>query len=306
MTGRFREQVFLLGPRRSLVGILTEPVDPAAAPGRPAIVLLNAGIIHRVGPGRMSVLLARALAARGHAVLRFDLSGIGDSPARADGLAPVDGAMADIHEALDWLESARRFDRVVLMGLCSGADHSLVYAGKDPRVVGLALFDPSTPRTRRYYFHHYLPRLFRPKVWYNVIAGRNARVRRLAANLFGNDRETAASRPNLRSREVHAILESGYRAALAQGVRFLIALTSGVEDRHNYREQVLDAFPRLAFGDRLQLEYLVGVDHTFSTEAQRAQLFRLVTQWVESTPFAVGAKSEPAGEGDDIEFHDIP
>ena len=303
MTGKFREQVFLLGPRRSHVGILTEPA--VAVPGRPAIVLLNAGIIHRVGPGRMSVLLARTLAARGHTVLRFDLSGIGDSPPRADGLAPVDGAMADIREALDGLESARGFDRVVLMGLCSGADHSLVYAGQDPRVVGLALFDPSTPRTRRYYFHHYLPRLFRPKVWYNVIAGRNARVRRLAANLFGSERGDAAARPNLQSPEVHAVLEAGYREALAQGVQFLIALTSGVEDRHNYREQVLDAFPRIAFGERLRLEYLKGVDHTFSTEAQRGQLFRLVTAWLEGTAFRAATQPDPEDEAAGVEFHDF-
>lgn len=306
MTGKIREQVYLLGPGRSLVGIVTEQGTPGGRPGLPAIVLLNAGIIHRIGPGRMSVLLARHLAALGHVVLRFDLSGVGDSRPRADGLAPVEGALADIREAIDWLAQARQVERVVLVGLCSGADHALLYAGRDPRVVGLVLLDPSTPRTRLYYVRHYGPRLLRPKSWYNLFAGRNARVRRLAASLSGEEGEAVPSGPNLQSPQVRAILESAYRDALALGTHFLVALTSGAEDRHNYRDQVRDAFARVPFGDRLRTEYLRGVDHTFSTEAQRARLFRLVTEWVEGTAFSSGAGERTAPGDDRAGPRDVP
>ncbi len=91
-------------------GAAARPTD------RPAAVILNAGIVHRVGPNRMFVTLARRLAAAGTFVLRFDLSGIGDSETRNDGLAPFDSSLADIREVLDMLESTRQIRRVVLAG----------------------------------------------------------------------------------------------------------------------------------------------------------------------------------------------
>jgi alpha/beta superfamily hydrolase len=68
----------LFGRTRSLVGIITDPPEAERDPQRPAIVCLNAGIIHRVGPHRLYVKMARTLAAMGFVVLRFDFSGIGD------------------------------------------------------------------------------------------------------------------------------------------------------------------------------------------------------------------------------------
>ena len=49
------------------------------------IVIFNAGAVHRVGPNRMTVTLARRLAAMGLPSLRFDLEGLGDSVLREPG-----------------------------------------------------------------------------------------------------------------------------------------------------------------------------------------------------------------------------
>ena len=78
MSQRISEQAVLFGSWTSLVGIVTKAVSPASA-NRPAIVILNTGIIHRVGHHRMFVTMSRALGAVGYTVLRFDFSGIGDS-----------------------------------------------------------------------------------------------------------------------------------------------------------------------------------------------------------------------------------
>ena len=64
---------------KPLIAITTVAPRRRAEAGQPWVVLLNAGIIHRIGPNRLYVQLARRLASRGHAVLRFDLAGIGDS-----------------------------------------------------------------------------------------------------------------------------------------------------------------------------------------------------------------------------------
>ncbi len=86
-----KEHALLLGKDRSLVGILTENGD-ADFPGKnelTGVLLLNAGLIHHIGPSRIYVKIARMLASMGFIVLRFDFSGIGDSGPRKDKL-PVD------------------------------------------------------------------------------------------------------------------------------------------------------------------------------------------------------------------------
>src|SRR5262249_27402146 len=65
---------------RSLFGIHTEPLDPPRGKRSPMVLFLNAGAVHRVGPNRMYVDLARSWAEHGLTSLRLDLSGLGDSP----------------------------------------------------------------------------------------------------------------------------------------------------------------------------------------------------------------------------------
>jgi pimeloyl-ACP methyl ester carboxylesterase len=272
MTQTAKEQALLLGPRRSLVGILTE--GEPSAPAGAAVVILNSGILHRVGANRMSVPLARALARAGHPVLRFDLSGLGDSDPRPDALSPLDATLADIGEALDTFAAARGIRRVILAGLCSGADHAVVYAARDPRVVGAVLLDPTVPATRRHRLNHYRGRLFRAESWLNVLRGTNPLWRELKRRL----RRAEEARPSLEpsAAEVRAYLAGAYSAALERDVRFL-AVTTG--ERCSYREQLLDAFADVPFGERLRLEHFAGSDHTFAAEAARARLYRLVVEW---------------------------
>ena len=57
------EEAVLFGTTQSLVGILSQPPREEAPRGLPAVILLNAGIVHRVGPNRLYVRMARELAA---------------------------------------------------------------------------------------------------------------------------------------------------------------------------------------------------------------------------------------------------
>ena len=57
-----RERGVVFGDGR-LLGVPTSPPDEAR--DRPCVVILNAGVIHRVGPGRLSVDIARRAAAAG-------------------------------------------------------------------------------------------------------------------------------------------------------------------------------------------------------------------------------------------------
>ena len=288
-----KEQATLLGARKSLVGIIAQG---AAARGtdRPAVVILNAGIVHRVGPYRMFVSLARRLAAAGSFVVRFDLSGIGDSETRNDGLAPLDSSLADIREVLDTLESTRQIRRVVLVGLCSGADQAVIYGANDPRVVGVVMIDPSIPPTWRYYANHLRGRVFRLRSWLNLASANHPLWRRLSGRAVKPLKVRPAGeasaitldafemqRPAADTPEIRAFLERAYAGACASGVQFLTVLTGDLGSQHNYREQLLDAFPRVPLKSRMQLEYYTPADHTFTAEAHREWLLQLVEGWIE-------------------------
>jgi pimeloyl-ACP methyl ester carboxylesterase len=291
LMGGFREQAILLGERKSLVGIVAQGStgngtggDPGA--GLPAVVILNSGIIHRVGPNRMFVRLSRQLAVAGHLVVRFDLSGIGDSEPRADGLAPLDAALADIREVLDSLEATRQVRHFILVGLCSGADHSVVYGGQDPRVVGMVLIDPSIPRTRGYYVRHYRGRVLRWQSWLNFASGRHPFWKALGRSITPaspespDGEELPEALPDLQDSQVRTFLTNVYARAAAAGVEIMAVFTGGREDRHNGATQLLEAFPHVAFGSRLRLEFMGSADHTFTSQADRCSVLALISAWI--------------------------
>jgi pimeloyl-ACP methyl ester carboxylesterase len=136
------EEPLRFGDGGRLFGILTLPsVSPRKTPELPVFVFLNAGLLHRVGPHRLHVLLARDLARMGFSSLRVDLAGTGDSPPRP-GLTNHQSVAADYDEIVSVLESRLGRLPFVLAGLCSGADYAIRLTPKDSRVVGLVLLDP--------------------------------------------------------------------------------------------------------------------------------------------------------------------
>ncbi|MFN0008800.1 MAG: alpha/beta fold hydrolase [Planctomycetota bacterium] len=136
------EEPLQFGSGGRLFGILTHPQSPAAgARELPTFLLLNSGFLHRVGPSRLYVRLARSLAARGFTSVRIDLSGRGDSTRRT-GVTHEQSVVDDYAEVAQLLEA--RFGAVtfVLGGLCAGADNAIRLSIRDERIVGMLLLDP--------------------------------------------------------------------------------------------------------------------------------------------------------------------
>jgi pimeloyl-ACP methyl ester carboxylesterase len=283
VSGKFSEQALLLGKRESLVGIIARPSSPPPDE-MPAVVILNTGIVHRVGHHRMYVSMSRKLAAAGHVVLRFDLSGIGDSEQRNDKLSTINSSLADIKEALDFLAANKLASRFVLIGLCSGADHAVLYAAADPRVVGLVLMDPTIPPTTRYYVHYILQRLTTLRNWASVAAGRSGLLSMLRSQLAYRLRPSRGSSGlTLETLKFSPHLGQSYAGSVAHGVRILAAFTS-ISPRQTYRSQILEAFPQTAFEDSLRLEHFSHSDHLFSDRNDRSRLDQLVLDWLGALP----------------------
>jgi hypothetical protein len=66
----------------------------------------------------------------------------------------------------------------------------------------------------------------------------------------------------------------------------LLAVYGG--DNHYYREELLDAFPSVRFGDQLQLEFFKQADHMFTSPVVREPLIDLVVGWAAGGRFANG------------------
>lgn len=136
------EEPLQFGEGGRLFGILTLPgMPPRNAQELPVFVFLNAGLLHRVGPHRLYVRLARDLSRMGFSSLRVDLAGTGDSPGRP-GLTYRQSVAADFGEISGVLESRLGRLPLVLAGLCSGAHNAVRLTPEEPRVVGMVLLDP--------------------------------------------------------------------------------------------------------------------------------------------------------------------
>jgi len=131
-------------PFGRLFGILAEPAGGRAADL--CAVFLNAGAIRHIGPNRMWVEAGRRWATRGVRTLRLDLEGLGD----ADGDWPGDLAglysqdrVSQTLAAIDELTARGLGQRVMLVGLCSGAHWSFHAALLDERVVAAVMLNPA-------------------------------------------------------------------------------------------------------------------------------------------------------------------
>ena len=142
----FAERPVRFGADQRIFGIVVPPPEPPP-PERPAIVLLPAGAVNRTGPHRLYVTMARRWAAMGFTVLRVDLSGIGDTAApegTVESLVyPRDG-LSDITAAIDFIVAETGARRVILAGLCSGADFTFQVARRGAALAGAIMMNPRT------------------------------------------------------------------------------------------------------------------------------------------------------------------
>ncbi|MCU0623034.1 MAG: alpha/beta hydrolase [Gemmatimonadaceae bacterium] len=269
--GACDERYVRFGDDGHLVGVLAEPAHPT---DRPPLVVLGAGLLHRSGPSRAVVALARVLASRGHLVLRFDLSGIGDSP--VDGRRPLrDAVLADIRAAVDEVTAGRAHSDAVLVGFCSGADNAFAYAADDPRIGGLVLFDPIVHSTAAHHRRVWWRRLTSASAWRTLVTGRWWR------------RPPAAPANDTPPPEYFSMLvappdEADQLAArqAARGVRRLHLLSSGVHEYCSAPSQVREAWPS---GYRDATDVVVWaphIDHVLSRPDQIDWLVETVSQWL--------------------------
>jgi len=270
-----KETVVQFGDARSLVGVLAEPSEGAAS--RPTFILLNAGTLHRIGPHRVYVKIARALATVGFPVLRFDLSGLGDSLPRRDNLPYPASSVRETREAMDFLRSADPTRHFILMGLCGGADVAFRTACQEPAVVGTALVDWFAYRTVGWYMRHFRSALTAPWKWKSRL-GENGGT----GSPNGDRTAGAPTRGRLMNDgEVPPRPESAANlgALIGRGVQLLFVYTGAQLAYYNYSEQLRHAFRSVAFRDRVEVDFQGDADHTLTLLHHQQRLVETIQHW---------------------------
>lgn len=296
------ERPVVFGRARHLAGVECRPPGSDGRPG-PVALFINAGIVHRVGPHRIYVRLARALAGLGVASLRFDLSGIGSSRRPPDDTGARDASVRrDIDDALDHVVRRMGATGVVTAGLCSGADRAFETALGDGRVTGVVLIDPDVHVTRGHWVHRVRTALPRKEAWTSLLTGRYLRMALETAHPRDAQPEgdEAPPRPapsglavtRLPSREVR---EWEVAALLERGVRLHYLFTGGLTERYNHREQLFEAYPVTRDAARVRLDWFPEADHTFSAEAAQRDLEEAVCTWCRSWVGPPPARETPDG-----------
>jgi pimeloyl-ACP methyl ester carboxylesterase len=271
------EQLVTFGTHCNLSGVVTLPEGSEGE--RPAVLILNSGLIHRVGACRISVKLARVLSDAGHTVLRFDFASIGDSAPSPDNLGVEEGHTVEIVEALDFMSERFGCETFIVYGLCSGARDGFQAALRDGRVAGLVQIDGYAYRNLRYFLHHYLPRIPRRAVWRHLFRDRLPRAlarpfRRSAGRPLEN--MVVQIWPEYPPRRR---IEEGYAELVARGVRFFVLYTGSWADQYNYRAQFLDMFSGVAFNGSLNLQYMPDATHILPQPGAQERVLREVCDW---------------------------
>jgi len=293
-----REKAIRFGVSASLVGVITEPAPGTETAGKPAVIFLNSGILHRVGSCRIHVRLARALSAQGFTSLRFDFSGIGDSDQRRDSLAFEDSAVVETREAMDYLAKLKGTQRFVLGGLCSGADMAHETALKDPRVAGLLMLDAWAYRNAGFYLHHYGKRALQPAVWRNFIKVRLDKLR-------GTHRGYGANAPVGEGVEVDVPkyvrvfpprerVASDLRGFVDRGVSLYCLWTGGLTD-YNHCGQYAETFRDVPFKGLLREEHIPDADHILTGLSHQTMVVDGVVDWLNGMVRTQGSRHASAG-----------
>jgi hypothetical protein len=284
-----REESFCFGPARNLPGTLTIP--DGGNERRVGLVLFNSGVIHRVGPHRLNVRIARALSRAGFASLRFDLSSVGDGSPAPRARTFEAQAIDDLRLAIDAVCERTGVGAVAIYGICSGAVQAFEAARVDRRVAGLFLQDGfAFPTAKTHVRRFTLPLLTEPSRVLRAI------VRRLHRSPTGDAPD--APRAVGSGADAPPAGSAGWTPAefalaldelAARGTRVRLLSTGSILDLYNYPGQFAERVPVRSDPSIVRCDFAPDIDHTVSNAHARRALLGRIEAWIEEVDAAVPA-----------------
>ena len=265
----------------ALLGIVHVPTAPAKL----GVLVIVGGPQYRAGSHRQFVLLARAVAESGFAVLRFDVRGMGDSEGGQRGFEDI---ASDIATAIDAFQAqVPSVRRVMLWGLCDGASAALLYADatRDQRIAGVCAANPWVSDTvslaRTHLKHYYVQRVTTVAFWTKLIRGHVSidALRDLSRKIC--DVAIPSRRPRIGAVATYPERMARACETIIDG-SILILLS---DDDYTAKEFVEVAATSLRWQRVLRMGHvqqcvIEGADHTFSQAAACTTVHSVTIRWL--------------------------
>ena len=275
------EELVIFGQADSLVGILT--TGDAEQPPAVGCLLPNVGLAHRIGPHRLTVKVARSLSSLGVASLRFDLSGIGDSPTTKSADL-IQQAMTDMRSAMDCMHQRLGINRFVVFGICSGAQNGYFLSLQDERIVGVLMYDGFEFPSISSKLVHQIDRA-RATPWRRIVA-------KVRQRLLGQGQTTKApldifSTALIEMHPTPAQFALGLEKLVARGVS-VYSVFSGSRRAHDFGRGLYGALGRAAFMRGITYRFDADLDHTATSLVSQRRLLGMIGAWAAAVVAADG------------------
>ena len=296
-----RERPVRFGPEGQFFGIVTEPLRPQADRARTAILFVSVGSNLHVGPNRMYVTQARALASLGFVCLRMDIGGVGESPpsaGRRENHLYARHSVSDVREAVRMLREQLQISQVVLTGVCSGAYLSYHAANEDAGISSVILINPQTFTWREgdslelksrhtiKAMSFYRSQLFSWGTWSRLLSGQ-INVRIIAAGVIANLRkrwklrlERAIQRDNAAIEAKPHDVRATFQRLMRDGTNVFLLYSANDGGLNELETQLGENAKSLQKHSRFKFQIVDGADHTFTPLWAQRRLLDLVSQHV--------------------------
>lgn len=288
----YNETPVQFGPDGSLIGIVTTPGDGKCAPV--ACLMFNMGAIHRIGPRRSNVKLARQMAARGISSIRIDLAGLGDSRPATGTEHFRTQARLDLQAAMNLVGTMLGVHRFIVIGLCSGAFNGLVLSVADPRVVGLLMFDGYAFPGRRARFERSARRALADATLGSLLG----LAMRLAKRTLLRKPATPASAAGSGIFATEAVEDSpeyfcrSMNQLAERNVALLLIYTGTVHVKDRKLDQ-LGPFSQEAFARKVEYRFFREIDHGLIMQTSQQTFMNEVCDWALRVIHGDGRQSSP-------------
>ncbi len=270
-----KERVVQFDENNRLAGIAC--YAKGARENTPIVIFPNAGIVHRIGPNRLHVKLARDFSEIGCHSLRFDLSGLGESAAGQVGISYEGQAVRDIKQAIDHAYQLFGIGPIILSGICSGADYAYQAALHDDRIKGVILLDPHAYRNKSAQFSDLAKRAQDPERWKRA-------AQRLVSPSSQEDNSIVEpeSDENDRATPSREKFGADIEQIAKQGTELMSIYTSSVRHLINQSDQFFQTFKEFDFQNRLEVEVWPDIDHTYTEITAQSKLTKRLVMWLQT------------------------
>ncbi len=284
-----------------LLGILTIPKNHDFTI-HPIVLILNAGLLHRVGSNRMGTNLAFKLAENSIASFRFDFSGIGDSRNSDTDIDTAQLFINDTNDAIDYLKNEYGIKEYILFGLCSGAEVAFEVALNNQVITGICLVNGTTIKlkeigisyqtikslTERRYLMKNLLNLFN---WLNFLKSGNLHTsinKKSAKKFLRKAKLIFLKKLDARNNEVIKTTItlgenkfSNWEKILERDIHIFQIFSEGSSSLDIYNYNKLDKFLlKKQKLQKLSVKIIKDVDHNFTPLWSQQLLLNSVTKWI--------------------------